>query len=442
MQIVLAKEHGEIPIEVEDNSRFRRDIIKRGLVTMRTQERTWRRDDTTYDRVPRKLFAGSMVGLLPLSEDVAVLVEPRSPASITHMVNAVGWSPVALDLVRFYQSGEPGTAESWMLEQLAGSFLDSIERVVHQGLLRSYVIRDEDTSSPKGHLRVGDTLRRHNSRGRDFEVAVEFFERTETNPLNQCLLEGVHWVTRWATGVPSRQALRKRALLLLHHLRYVDRDPRRGFRSDRRVREPRLLPASRSAYAEALPIATALLERRGFSLDAAEGLLGLTSLLIKTDDLFEEFVRHRLSELLPDGTLTTINGNRMPLRTLYQRADPAAIPAGVPELPLSRAPIQPDILIEDGSRATRLVIDVKYVPISAYANRDAIDQIVTYAHRLDCSRAVTIHPASSDQQSGLRVAGRVGRTTIYSYLVNAGAADLEAEMSMMAHSLNQLCQRG
>ena len=328
-----------------------------------------------------------------------------------------------------------------MLAQLAESFLTAAEQVVHQGLFRSYVPRFEDTSSPKGHLRVSDTLRRHTARGLNYKVAVEFFERTETNPLNQCLLEGAHWVTRWATDTPGRKALRKRALVLLHHLRYVDRDPRMTFKADRRVREPRLLPSSRSAYTQALPIATALLERRGFSLDAAEGLLGLTSLLIKTDDLFEEFVRHRLSELLPDRSLTTIDGNKMPARTLYQRAESTEIPVGVPELPLSRAPIQPDILIEDGSMTSRLVIDVKYVPISTHADRDAVDQIVTYAHRLNCRRAVTIHPAGEDQDPGLRVAGRVGQTTIYSYLVNAGAADLESEMLRMAQALNQLCQQ-
>ena len=274
--------------------------------------------------------------------------------------------------------------------------------------------------------------------GRAAGAAVGVADLVEVVVADDALVEALHWVRTWAERRPSMKPLWKQTHTLLHPLRYVPRDHEGHFKRDHFVRQPLALPESRSAYRRALPIAIALLERRGFSLDAAEGDLALSSLLVKTDDVFEDFVRLRLSEHLPGTSLTVVDGNTMPKRLLYEKALPEDIPAFATLLELSSANIQPDILIEEGP-FTRLVIDVKYKPISEHADReDVIQQLVTYAHRLACSRAVSIHPTLEGQRPGLFVSGRVGTTTIYNYRVNLGAIDLETEMRALAQAMAAL----
>lgn len=440
MRIIRAKEHGPIPLVVTEDTKIRRDVLKRGYAEVRTDNKNWGARDTSYGRVGRELHAGSVAGLLPLTEDTAVLVEPRFPANLTHMVNAVGHPDIALDIVRSYSPIMGAEAADWMLDHLSTDFVGAVEAVVQQGLFRNYLERRTSTTSPKGRILVGATLGLRASRGIDFKAEVAYHERTEENAPNQALVEGVHWVHVWTCHRPKMKSIWRRATALLHLLRYVPRDPDGWFKRDPLVRHPLDLPvAARSAYYRALPLATALLERRGFSLDAAEGDLAMSSLLVETDDVFEDFVRLRLSEYLPDPTLTVVDGNKMPKRLLYAPALPADVPPIATPLPLGNANIQPDILIEDGL-FTLLVVDVKYKPVRGHADRNTvIEQLVTYAHRLNCSRAVSVHPAEKGQTSGLFVSGRIGTTTLYNYRVNLGVTDLEAEMRQMAEALGSLC---
>lgn len=439
MRVIAAKEHGLIPLRVTDSTRVRRDVLRRGWVDLRTGVRDWDRTDTSYGEVPRALYAGSMAGLLPLSEDVAVLVEPRFPAQLTAMVNAVGRPEVALDVVRAYGVADDAATADWMLDHIVGDFIGAAEAVTQQGLHREYVERRSTTSSPKGRILAGPTMML-TTRGIDFKAHVAYHERTDATPPNQALVEALHWCLRWTAGRRDMRGQWKRVVGLLHTLRFVERDPEGQFRRARSVQQPLTLPESRSAYRRALPLAVALLERRGFSLDAVDGDLALSSLLVETDTVFEEYVRKRLSDYLPDRSLVVVDGNTMrPKRMLYTAALPADVPANATVLPLGTNNIQPDILIERG-QTTLLVIDVKYKPITAHADReDVIEQLVTYAHRLDCGRAVSIHPTQEGQSSGLFVSGRVGTTTLYNYRVNIGAPDIEDEMRTMAKALVELC---
>lgn len=439
MIILTAKEHGPIPLLLTDETLVRRDVLRRAYVSVREDRKSWDLDDSRFGEVSRALFAGSLAGLLPLTADTAVLVEPRFPANLTHMVNALGHPTIALDIARSYATVAGDQVADWMIDHLSGELVDAVEAVTRQGLLRGYVERREVTTSPKGRLNVGATLTHHVARGIDYRADVSFYERTEENAPNQALVEALHWVRTWTERRPKMKAVWRRTHTLLHLLRYVPRDREGRFKRDRLVRHPLALPETRSTYRRALPLALALLERRGFSLDAAQGDLALSSLLVKTDDVFEKFVLQRLREMFPDPGLTVVDGNTMARRRLYEPPHPHDVPNTATVLTLSPANIQPDILIEDDS-GTRLVIDVKYKPIKDHADReDVIEQLVTYAHRLDCPRALSIHPTREGQAPGLFVSGRIGSTTLYNYRVDLGADNLDTEMHVMASALATLC---
>nr|WP_252975624.1 hypothetical protein [Janibacter melonis] len=102
-------------------------------------------------------------------------------------------------------------------------------------------------------------------------------------------------------------------------------------------------------------------------------------------------------------------------------------------------------MIEDTAGRTQAVIDVKYKAVkdqggqeSAHADRNAIEQCVTYGIRLGCDRVMSIHPTLEGQRSGLFVSGRVGPVTVYQYRLDLGAEDLEQESAKMARSLQQV----
>lgn len=454
MKILEAVEEGLIPLSPSEVTRdgdtwMRRDVLARGYVEWRASapESGARRDDDSMVAVRRSLHARGVVGLLPLAEGLAVLVRPKFPASITAMVEACGWPPVPISVLREYQPY--GDASDWMLTRLVHEYLDAVEVLLDQGLIRNYVRKRTSTSSPKGRLLSGATVSTLSVRGIDYKVAVEHFERTEENPPNQAIMEAIKWSRSWSEK-QRKMGDHKRAGRLLAAFQSVPPDLDRNFLSDPHVLGQRQLPESRSAYRRALTLAVALLERRGFSLDAAEGSLGLTSLLVKTDGLFEEYVRLRLRDHLAGRSLVVLDGNKLaPPIPLFDRVDTSGLLDGAgQEIPLLHGrgnKINPDILITDSDGEACMVIDVKYKAVkdqsgaeTAHADRAAIEQCVTYGLRLGCDRVMSIHPTLEGQSSGLFVSGRVGPIMVFQYRLSLGTQDLEAETAAMARSIERV----
>jgi len=443
VRLVHAVEYGRVnDFEFSESLELRSDALRQGYVVVRRDKNVDKSGN--YERLTQAVFAGGVVGLLPLTRDVTMLVKPRYPANIARMVEAVGAAGTTIDFVREYQASLPGAAEDWMLIRLCERFVQECENVMAQGLYRTYENHRETTSSPKGRILISETISRHVARNVPYKAEASYFMRSVTNPPNQALLEAVLWVREFLIGRRGRSVrqLRSRCDALLFFLQHIGRDPRHLFKWDRRVLTPTVMPSARSAYRRALPLAIALLDRQGFTLDAEKGELSLNSLLIRTDMLFEAYVRKMLATYIPDKSLSVVDGNKMPKRYLFEPVCSEDIPDGVKLLRRGNNVIQPDILIEDRAGNTLLAADVKYIGIEAneggHADRHAIEQVITYAHRLDCTKALSIHPAQKGQRSGLSLSGRVGPTMVFNYRVNLAADNLDVEMRAMAKSIGAL----
>lgn len=203
MRILETVEEGLVPLDPDEltldgDTWMRRDVLARGYVEWRAAapETGARRDDESVVAVQRSLYARGVVGLLPLSKGLAVLVRPKFPASITAMVEACEWPPVPISVLREYQPS--GSASDWMLTRLVHEYLGAVEVLLDQGLMRNYVRRRTITSSPKGRLLSGTTMSMLSVRGIDYKVASEHFERTEENPPNQAIMEALRWSRAWS----------------------------------------------------------------------------------------------------------------------------------------------------------------------------------------------------------------------------------------------------
>lgn len=384
-------------------------------------------------------------GVFALTDDITVQVRPRFPlTNLTHMVSVCGYVPTALAAMRTYSPTDKW--EDWMLDVVTDAFLVATETIEERGLLRTYRRRIDESSYPHGRIEVGATINRFASRGIDHKATYSWFEKSADNPANRCLraaalqLHGLYRSKALEKGVRERISRLGNALRLLEE---ASDDRRRSFMDDSLVRGGAELPESREYYRPALDLAMIALQGRGLDLDAAGGPVSMGSLLVKTEDLFESFVRLSLQRALSEHPeLSVLDGNVAPgKRALYRGIVPGVIASLPPHSPVGagQAPdATPDVLFEDVTGHFPLVADVKYTNAHRYAERSELEQVMTYGVRYRSPVVLTIHPRRHNADGGLVVSGNIGDILVAQYRVDLAADDLDAEMIAMAQSLEAL----
>ncbi len=389
-----------------------------------------------------RLSAMGVTGLLPLNDDLMVQVKPRFPLrNLSRMVSECGYVPTVLSALRHYTVSD--TLDDWMLDVMADALLAAFETITLNGLLRTYHRRTETSSYPHGRFDMTGTALLNAAHGTKHTAKYSWFERTVDNEPNRCLKSALtvlhrrYLCTAPRSGSRSRVARLGDALRVLHA---VTLETRPSSLADPQVRGVLPLPENRSHYRPALELAVAILTGRGISLDAPDGTLGLQSLLVKTEDLFEDFVRLNLQRRLVDRPgLHILDGNKAPGKLpLYENL--AEVERSVlPEhnkLKATSREVNPDIVFRLSDGTYPIVADVKYTEVRDYAGRSEVEQVVLYGLRYRSPVALTIHPLT-EGSSGLYIAGKIGSVVIADYRVDLAAPDLDAEMQRMAERLSE-----
>lgn len=436
-QLVGCKEYAEIPVSPAD--------LLGADGALRVAEGVLNRYvDVDFADGRLRVRARGVSGVFALTDEVSVQVRPRFPlTNLTHMVSVCGYVPTALPAMRTYQATEHW--EDWMLDVVTDAFLVAVEEIEERGLLRTYRRRVDGSSYPHGRIEMGATINRYGSRGIDHKAVYSWFEKTADNPANRCVraaamhLHRAHAARQLVSGARERISRLGNALRLLDE---VADDHRRGFLDDALVRGAGELPDARSYYRPALDLAVAALSGHGLDLDADSGSMSVGSLLIKTEDLFEEFVRLSLQRALQNSPgLSVLDGNLEPgRRRLYEKvADEKAVLLPPHSEVLGASPnATPDVLFVDGDGAFPLVADVKYTNVTRHAERSELEQVMTYGVRYRSPVVLTIHPRRHNADGGLVVSGTIGDVLVAQYRVDLAADDLDAEMVAMAQSLEAL----
>lgn len=394
-----------------------------------------------------RLLAKGFAGLIPLTDRLTIQVRPRFPLrNLTHMVSVCGYVPTALPALREYNSTDQW--DDWLLDVMSDALLAAFGVITLNGLLRTYDRRTETGSYPHGRINITASMLRYASRGINHKAEYSWFERTIDNAPNRCLKSAVAFLHGRYVHAEREAGVRERVAGLGEAMRVLDHvtleEPRPFSLDDPQVRGTMPLPESRAYYRPALELAVAILTRRGVSLDAMTGTVSLPTLLVKTEDLFEEFVRISLAEAMADHpNLSVLDGNKDPGRTvLYEEltdAERAAFPSH--ELPSAKASTpdaNPDVVfrLDDGSHP--VIAEVKYTEVKDYADRAEVEQVVVYAVRYRSPVALTIHPRRGGAKKGLHIVGRIGSIVVGQYRVDLGAEDMEAEMEEMATQISDL----
>ncbi len=391
-----------------------------------------------------RLRARGVSGIFALTEDITVQVRPRFPLkNLTHMVSVCGYVPTALAATREYKVTDDW--QDWMLDVVTDSLLVAVDAIEEHGLLRTYRRRTSSGSYPHGHIEMSATINRFAARGVKHKAVHSWWERTPDNPPNRCIRAAIQHLYGLNRTRPLSGDVRPRIARLGNALRLLEvvaDDPHRKCLEDPVVRGFTQLPEARFYYRSALDLALAVLRGQGFDLDARTGTIAAGSLLVKTEDLFEDFVRLSLQRALADHPeLSVLDGNISPgLRVLFEDLEPEVLEA-LPDhsvVPIGAHRATPDIIITRSDGSVPIVADAKYTRVTGNAERSEIEQVMLYGVRYRSPVVLTIHPRQKNVAGGLVVAGRIGDILVAHYRVDLAASDLDSEMNAMADSLADL----
>ena len=457
VEIIRCREYG--PIEVDASKVL--DAQGRLALADRVLGRYVRAD---FKEQRLRLSAMGVTGLIPITEHLMIQVRPRFPLqNLTHMVTACGYEPSILSALREYSPSDYWAY--WLLDVLADALLASIDTIRQQGFLRVYVRRSDTSSFPHGRINFTATATRISSRGINHRVDHSWFERTIDNAPNRLLKAALLQLHYRYVSAPRQKGVRTRISRIADAIRLfreVETDHHLRSLNDPQVRGIKPLPTPRGYYRPALGLAEAILTGRGVNLDPSAparahatgapftvdpGIstdLTLPTILVKTEDLFESFVRRTLkAHFADDPEIDILDGNksegRLPLYVPHTAADLIGLPEHEIVSTNGQAPqTEPDIVCRrsDGSHA--LVADVKYTNVDDLAERSEVEQVVLYGVRYDSPIVMTIHPKRDGAKRGLHLAGRIGPFLITQYRVDLSSNDLDAEMLTLASDLRAL----
>lgn len=401
-----------------------------------------------------KLQATSYVGVIPLNEHVVVRVKPRVPiANLTRMVIETGHNVLPLRAFRKY-SGR-GTADDWTMDIYTDALLDHLDTILDAGLLRAYERRESEGHFPHGRIDFTRTVQRFDARGVDNKAAYSWFERTVDTPANRCLkaaMEAVHGHLTKARSKPRKGDRAKLARLAgqFHAFDDVADDLDYGFLNDTEVLGLVPLPDPRVYYRPALDLSVLILQGVGIALELGGDDVQLSSLLIDTNKLFENFVRVSLAKHAKQHgwSVDVLDGNAEGKVDFYTVPDPLPAPFGMPMTALASVDpgkAQPDIVLRALDGSFPLVAEVKNTAHGkgSQANdvlpeRGEVEQAVTYALRYDRDFTLLIHPWIKGTK-GLLYVGRVRSVDVYDYRLDlSSAAGIDAALADMAAAVASL----
>lgn len=405
-----------------------------------------------------RLQATSYIGVIPINDRLIVRVRPRVPiGNLTRMVKDTGHRLLPLSALREYAGR--GTADDWLMDLYADALLDHIDVALDSGLLRTYERKEDEGHFPHGRIDFTRTLQRFAARGIPNKAAFSWHERQIDTPENRCVkaaMETIHAHLR-KKRAQQRKGDRAKLARLAGQLRAfeeVSDDPELRFLTDPHVLGLAQLPDPRAYYRPLLDLAVLIAQGTGIGLELGGADVRISSLLIDTNNLFENFVRISLSRhAAKDGwPVNVLDGNTTGRVDLYHVPVPPPAPLGVPMQALASTDpgkAQPDIVLSTPEGGVVLIAEVKNTTHGKKAQttnvlpeRGEVEQAVTYALRYGLEFTLLIHPWTRGVK-GLIYVGRVRTIDVYDYRLDlSSAANIDAAIADMAQAVAALGRLG
>lgn len=367
--------------------------------------------DIDYGQGRLRLRSKGIVGLIPLSEKVAIHVAPRAPISnLLYMTWRAGMQPETLSgFVRGYQT-VPARLES-PEDLYLHTFLATIEEVRRVGLLRRYRQRDTDTEL-RGRLLINPTVTRHRAKGVSHRNVFGVFEHAVDNPENRFLkfvLERLVKHVRARTDPTSQLDFAR----LRKGFEMFDLVDSSRVRSEDVARLTpslvRALPRSHRCYEPALWLCHLVATRSGVIMERTGGSR-FETLLVDVGLVFENYVRRVCEDFANEhlGGCRVVNGNKRPVYLFVDNR---------------RHEARPDYYFSRAGAFLALA-DAKYKPRIGADDRY---EILGFCEALQVDLAAFVCPKMGDQDVTEIHGTTAGGRRVFVLPINLSAADLAAE---------------
>jgi 5-methylcytosine-specific restriction enzyme subunit McrC len=431
-QVFVGEEQGEIPVPIEL-------IFKDGKLDI--YEDVLRRNFFRLFLKTNKLIfqAAGFLGIIPINDSVAIEVRARVPVdNLERLLQLTPQYTPEILRGRLRNFGLNSVTVPSLLDLLATRLLDAVKEVRAEGLHYLYTQRVHFNSSPAGRILPFQSAKLQNSTGRRLAVASSAFVRTFDTAPNRCLRLSVKILHDVYQGMRNRKGARVIASQLAiagSYLEIAKLDYSLDFLSDPLVRNPWLLPTTRSSYSSALSVAKMILKNQSVNIRSQGPDILLSSLLVNMEEVFEGYLRAVLTKHLNTNELSVLDGN------LNEPAG-AARPF-FDEDTIKGRPATPDVVIGRLSpqASTELLIDAKYKPVQNLPDREDINQILAYTLVYGCGRVALAYRRRRATESNIMSIGTVAGIEIFKISVDLGAVDLQEEEKQLADAIRPFCMK-
>ncbi len=360
-----------------------------------------------------KLFLKSTryIGLIPISNDIAIHVRPKAPiTNLMRMIERAGVKLVGIEqFIRGYED-QPGTVDS-PEDLYIHAFTTALRSVTKRGVLKRYVAQRTDREF-RGRLELSETVSSFRSQGINYRNVFEVNDLTIDNPENRIvkhtaerLLQHLRYSSTSENLIVARDLI-----ALLHPFANVD-----ASRVDAELvarSAPALirgLPRSHQFYEPILWLAYLISTRSGIVMERV-GRARFETLVLDAASVFENYLRR----LIEDAAATIFSGCRVFDGNIHQVSlftDNQG------------SKTKPDYYFRKGSKAVG-VADAKYKPAISSADRY---ELLAFCEALGVNAAAFIVPAYGERDlyahHGTTLSGR--RLSIVG--IDLAAADMLVE---------------
>jgi len=370
------------------------------------------------------LKASKYVGYIPVSNDVAILVQPKAPiGNLFWMAWKAALPPKRLEgFLRGYQllRWDVESPESLYVD----TFLAAMEAGRRKGILKKYRLR-ESSHEWRGRLLLSPTVNRFRSKGVGHRAAFQVVDFTADVLENRILKHTARRLLRHLESHPNAESAQvaRTARRLLGLFATVDDSQvipeviaRTGLRL---IRE---LPGAYSEYEPALWLAYLIATKSGVVMEEVGGAR-FESVLIDVPLVFESYVRTIVVEAQESGTHfrghVVLDGNKVPL-PLFVRG--------------KKSEVEPDLYVTLNNKPVA-VADAKYK-----AEPSRADRYETLAH-CDAAKvkvAVFICPLVAGTEAYAHLGTTQSGITMHVVRIDLASTDLSLEQTRFLDQLSRI----
>jgi 5-methylcytosine-specific restriction enzyme subunit McrC len=283
------------------------------------------------------------------------------------------WRRILLSLLRYagyldvraIEEARLGSRDTTLLDIVFSQFLDSLESLLREGLVKRYRLVASDRTAVKGRIDHATMARKNRVHAERLSTIA--FEYDRINPMNLALKAAARAASMFAPSGYTRSRARGLGLY------FVDwPDARAGtgtfesFRFDRKSER----------YARPLALARLILER--LNPDLTTGGERVFSLLFDMNDLWEKAILARLRREAASAPGTSVEGQRI---AVFWRSEAGSVKV-----------IRPDIVIKSPKGKTT-ILDTKWKVLSVPVPADAdLKQVFAYNEMWDANDGYLVYP--------------------------------------------------